>query len=504
MRKAPGVSDSTDVLVAGAGPAGLMLANWLTRLGVHCVVVDRKEGPTRESRALIVQARSLEIYDQLGMGERIDSAGRHVTSASLWEGSEQAAHIEVGAWGTGLTPHPYIFTLEQSRNEELMLAYLREQGGEVEWQTALERWEPAEDGVAATLSSAEGERELRAKYLCAADGASSPVREAIGVSFDGSTNPHRFYVADVFAGGSLGEGDFNMMLGTGTLAIVVPMPEEGRWRIIGVVPAEVLDQNEPGFEDVRPILRDDFGIEVSEVRWFASYHVHHRVAGSFREGPAFLLGDAGHIHSPVGGQGMNTGLCDAHNLAWKLALVSSGRCADELLDTYDAERRPFAEKLINSTDKMFGLATSDNPLVAAMRGRVVPELLPNLAKAPALGPRFFGLISQTHVEYDSVLGAGRRLPWSGDNFEPLRSARPQLHFYGQAPEEAREWLRRRQGLVDLSELPWGEGAESAGLERDTGYLVRPDGYISLEMDPFDAEEADAMLRVGWSLRSPAG
>ena len=106
MRKAPGVSDSTDVLVAGAGPAGLMLANWLTRLGVHCVVVDRKEGPTRESRALIVQARSLEIYDQLGMGERIDSAGRHVTSASLWEGSEQAAHIEGGAWGSGLTPHP--------------------------------------------------------------------------------------------------------------------------------------------------------------------------------------------------------------------------------------------------------------------------------------------------------------------------------------------------------------------------------------------------------------
>jgi hypothetical protein len=136
-----------------------------------------------------------------------------------------------------------------------------------------------------------------------------------------------------------------------------------------------------------------------------------------------------------------------------------------------------------------------------MRGRVVPELLPHLAKTPTLGPRFFGLISQTQVEYDSVLGVGRRLPWSGDNFEPLQSARPQLHFYGPAPETAREWLRRRQGLVELCELPVGAAVEAAGLREGVGYLVRPDGYISLEMDPFDPEEADAMLRVGWSLRS---
>jgi len=495
--------DSTEVLVAGAGPAGLMLANWLTRLGVDCVVVDRKQGPTQESRALIVQARSLEIYDQLGMGEEVDAAGRHVTSASIWQGTEQAAHIEIGAWGTGLTPHPYIFTLEQSRNEELLLAHLGEQGGGVEWETSLERWETGEEGVIATLASPDGgERELRARYLCAADGAASLVRERLTVSFEGSTNPHRFYVADVLASGSLGAGDFNMKLATGTLAIAVPMSEDGRWRVIGVVPESVLDDRDPSFEDVRPTLRESFGIEVGEVRWFASYRVNHRVAGSFREGPVFLVGDAGHIHSPVGGQGMNTGLCDAHNLAWKLAMVTSGRCEDSLLDTYDAERRPFAEGLVKSTDRLFGFATADNPLIAAMRERVVPELLPHLAKRPALGPRFFGLISQTHVEYDSVLGIGRRLPWSDDNFEPLRSARPQLHFYGQAPDAAHAWLRRREGLVELCELPFGEGAERAGLRPQTGYLVRPDGYLSLEMEPFDAEAADAMLRVGWGLRSP--
>ncbi len=292
-----------------------------------------------------------------------------------------------------------------------------------------------------------------------------------------------------------------MKLGTGTLAIVVPMTGDDHWRIIGVVPEEALDADEPNFEDVRAILSESFGIEVGEVRWFASYRVHHRVAGSFRDGPVFLAGDAGHIHSPVGGQGMNTGLCDAHNLAWKLALVTSGRCDDALLDTYDAERRPFAERLIKSTDRLFGLATSDNPLVATLRGRVVPELLGHVATAPAVGPRFFGLISQTRVEYDSVLGAGYRLPWSGDNYAPLRSARPQLHFYGPAPEAAHEWLRRRQGLIELCELPYTEQAEQAGLRRDTGYLVRPDGYVSLEMAPFDAEQADAMLRVGWALRS---
>ena len=488
--------NSTDVLVAGAGPAGLMLANWLRRMGVDCVVVDAKSGPTQESRALIVQARSLEIYDQLGLGEEVDAAGRHVTSATLWQGAEQAAHIEIGAWGAGLTPHPYIFTLEQSRNEELLLDHLREQGGEVRWDTSLERFEAGEAGVRARLSDGE---EVQARYLCGADGAASKVRGALDVSFEGSTNPHRFYVADVFATGALGAGDFNMKLAKGTLAIVVPMTGDDHWRVISVVPEEVLDDSEPSFEDARPILRESFGIEVSEVRWFASYKVNHRVAGSFRQGPVFLVGDAGHIHSPVGGQGMNTGLCDAHNLAWKLAMVTSGRCADGLLDSYDAERRPFAEALIKSTDRLFRVATSDNPLLSTLRGTVVPELLGHAAKASPVGRRFFGLISQTKVEYDSALGEGRRLPWSGDNYEPLRSARPQLHFYGQAPPEAHEWLRRGQGLIELCELPWTDGAEEAGLKRDSGYLVRPDGYVSLEMDGFDASEMDAMLREGWRL-----
>ena len=133
---------------------------------------------------------------------------------------------------------------------------------------------------------------------------------------------------------------------------------------------------------------------------------------------------------------------------------------------------------------------------------MVPELLGHVAKAPVVGRKFFGLISQTQVEYDSVLGAGYRLPWSGPNYAPLRSARPQLHFYGQAPEAAHEWLRAGQGLIELCELPYDDQAEEAGLRRDAGYLVRPDGYVSLEMDPFDAEEANAMLRVGWGLRSP--
>jgi hypothetical protein len=370
----------------------------------------------------------------------------------------------------------------------------------VEWGTALEQFSAGDEGVRARLSDG---RELRAHYLCGADGASSVVRDGLDVPFEGSTNPHRFYVADVFATGSLGEGDFNMKLATGTLLIVVPMTGEDHWRIIGVVPEEVLGEDEPGFEDVRPILRDEFGIEVDEVRWFATYRVNHRVAGSFRQGPAFLVGDAGHIHSPVGGQGMNTGLCDAHNLAWKLALVTSGRCGDALLDTYDTERRPFAERLIKSTDRLFRVATTDNPLLETLRGRVVPELLGHAVQATSVGPRFFGLISQTQVEYDSVLGAGQRLPWSGDNYAPLRSARPQLHFYGEAPAAAHQWLERGQGLIELVELPFTDQAEEAGLRRDSGYLVRPDGHVSLGMDGFDAEQLEAILRVGWALRGSA-
>lgn len=531
---------STDVLIVGAGPAGLMLANWLVRLGVSTLVVDRKAGPTRESRALIVQARSLEIYDQLGMADAVDQAGRRVDGLSVWSATEQLGQFAFGAVGAGRTPHPYVFMLEQSENERLLHEHLRELGGEVRWNTALETLSQDADGVTATLRLPDGtNRRVRASYLAGADGAGSAVRQAVAVPFEGSTNPHLFYVADTVAQGALTSGQVNIKLGGRLFLIGFPMNGDGRFRLIGIVPSARLRSDRPDFEDVRPVVEQDFQVRVSEVAWFSSYAVSHLVAARFRQGRVFLLGDAGHVHSPLGGQGMNTGLSDAHNLAWKLAAVLRGEAGDVLLDSYQSERRAFARSLVRTTDRLFSAVTKDNLITRQLREHVLPALARRVLHSaaedgqappeatspvadedeplgpentPALARLAFGVVSQTRIHYgESQLSKGRagsvsggdRLPWVplgvGDNYQALRSARPGLHVYGDAAADPRAWAARHPG-IEAHVYPFTEQAGVAGLRRDAVYLVRPDGYVSLAMPEFDGAALSAMLTHGWGWR----
>ncbi len=235
------------------------------------------------------------------------------------------------------------------------------------------------------------------------------------------------------------------------------------------------------------------GIEVARVNWFSTYHVHHRVAAHFRAGRAFLLGDAAHIHSPVGAQGLNTGLGDAVNLAWKLAAVIQRRGSDRLLDTYEPERIAFAHRLIATTDRAFQAVTSDGPIARFIRTRVVPAVMPRLFALTPMRRFMFRTISQTAIEYrDSALSsggaggirAGDRLPWLAadagraealDNFAPLRALDWQLHLYG-AASEALAALCAARGLP-LHAFPWRDSMAAAGFARDAAYLIRPDGYV---------------------------
>jgi 2-polyprenyl-6-methoxyphenol hydroxylase-like FAD-dependent oxidoreductase len=532
---------NTDVLIVGAGPAGLMLANWLVKLGVSTLVVDHKAGPTRESRAVIVQARSLEIYDQLGLGEVVDQAGRRVDGLSVWSATEQLGQFTFGAVGAGRTPHPYAFMLEQSENERLLHENLRALGGEVRWNTALESLSQDADGVTATLRLPDGaSAQVRAGYLAGADGAGSTVRQALDVPFEGSTNPHLFYVADTVAEGGLASGQVTVKLGARLFLIGFPMSGDKRFRLIGIVPSARLSSDRPTFEDVRPVVEQDFQVRVSEVAWFSSYAVSHLVAARFRQGRVFLLGDAGHVHSPLGGQGMNTGLSDAHNLAWKLAAVQRGDASDTLLDSYQVERRAFARSLVRTTDRLFAAVTKDNLITRQIREHVLPALArrvlhapaedaqaarePNVAAAedggeplgpenpPALARLAFGVVSQTRIHYgESPLSKGRagsvsggdRLPWvrfeSGDNYQALRSARPALHVYGDAAAEPRAWAKRHPD-IEAHAFPYTEQARLAGLRRDAVYLVRPDGYVSLAMPEFDGAALSHLLAEGWGWR----
>ena len=248
-------------------------------------------------------------------------------------------------------------------------------------------------------------------------------------------------------------------------------------------------------------------IEVAHVNWFSTYRVHHRVAEHFRKGRAFLLGDAAHVHSPVGGQGMNTGIGDAINLAWKLAAVIQGRAPDSILESYEPERIAFARRLVRTTDRAFSLVTSPRWAARFFRLDLLPRLAPLLFTFRATRRLLFRTVSQIMVSYrDSPLSAGRagavhggdRLPWvklsdTEDNFAPLASLGWQVHVYGR-PQLALESLCRERGLP-LHVFPWDPAMRACGLERDAVYVIRPDGYVGLAQDRGHAEAVRAYLEA---------
>jgi 2-polyprenyl-6-methoxyphenol hydroxylase-like FAD-dependent oxidoreductase len=484
-------AERTDVLVVGAGPTGLMLANWLLKLGVRVIVADGKAGPTRESRALVVQARSLEVYDQLGLGEEVLAAAHRAVALAPGTGARVFGKVPIGPIGEGYTPYPFIEILEQSRNEEILYANLQKLGGEVQWGSAVSGLTPDDGGIAATV----GDTTVHARFCVGADGANSVVRKTRGIAFEGVTNPHTFYVIDSTATGGLVEDAINVRPGGDDFMLAFPMRGRGNWRLIGLARDSDGD-GEVSEKDARDRLRAGFAVTYAESRWYATYKVHHRVAAAFRDGPFFLAGDAAHVHSPVGGQGMNTGLQDAHNLAFKLADAVHGRAGDAWLDRYEAERRPVAQRLVATTDRLFGFITSRKPGPRTLRRlgvRLIAPLGVRTLPRTGGGSRFFEYVSQIRIHYwlspsakksagghrDPVVG--RRLPWTGDNFQVLRSLQWQIHAYGGVQES---------DVPDLG-LPVHvfPPAPTTRLSPGRLYLIRPDAFVAAEAAPADAATA---------------
>jgi 2-polyprenyl-6-methoxyphenol hydroxylase-like FAD-dependent oxidoreductase len=480
------------VLIVGAGPTGLVLALWLTRMGIRVRIVDKAAEPGTTSRALAVQARTLELYRQIGLAAAVVERGVRLVAVRLWVAARKVARVPVGDMGAGLSPFPYVVIVPQDEHERLLIVRLREAGVTVERQVELLGFEDTGDRIRARLAAAGGTEETcEAAYLAGCDGARSTVRETLGIGFPGGTYAHLFYVADVEAKGPVVDGDLHGSLDEADFLAIFPLKGAGRVRIVGAIRKDAEGNHERlTWNDVSKHLIQRMGIDVQRVNWFSTYQVHHRVADRFQKGRAFLLGDAAHIHSPVGGQGMNTGIGDAVNLAWKLAEVTRERAAAALLDTYEPERIAFARRLVASTDRAFTVITSDGPFARRVRVNVVPVVLPILIRFRAVQRLMFRTISQTAVHYRgsrlSVGRAGRvhggdRLPWvelgTDDNFRPLESLAWQVHVYG-TPTPAIVEACRKRGLP-LRTFAWRSGMRQAGLARDVVYLVRPDGYVAL-------------------------
>ena len=443
-----------------------------------------------------MQARTLELYEQIGLAETVVERGRIVTAANLWVAGKRAAHIVFGALGEGISPFPYPLIFPQDVHERVLIDRLREAGVEVERQTELVGFESADGRVRARIRKPDGSGETCvAAYLAGCDGARSTVREAIGVGFPGGTYEHLFYVADVEASGQTMNGELHAAIDRTDFLIVFPLKGEGRARLIGTVRDEVADKRDDlSWSDVSQRVMEWVRIDVKRVNWFSTYRVHHRVAERFRRDRVFLLGDAAHIHSPVGGQGMNTGIGDAVNLAWKLAAVLHGRANASLLDSYEPERIAFAQRLVATTDRAFTSVTSSGAMARLVRLRLVPLVIPLIFSFQRMRRFMFRTVSQTAVNYrGSSLNEGRagevhggdRLPWvktdghgeCRDNFAPLTSLDWQVHVYGEATTEMRDLCEERR--MSLWVFPWCAGMGPAGLRRDAAYLVRPDGYVAL-------------------------
>jgi 2-polyprenyl-6-methoxyphenol hydroxylase-like FAD-dependent oxidoreductase len=493
---------NTDVIIVGAGPTGLSLACQLVRYGIDFVIIEQKAGVTTKSKALGVQARTMEIYEQLGVVEQALDRGQIAGKIRIVTGGKVRGGIDLSAIGEGLSPYPYLFILEQSKNEQLLYEYLQRHRQEVRWQTELEHLTQNEHGVTARIKTADGGSEtIVAKYLVGCDGAKSPVRNALGLTFEGSTLDRLFYVADAQI-----DWEFSHDAGYGCLSrdsetIFFPMAGENRYRIIGTFP-EGFDKHEGEilYAEIEQRIKDDtkLNLNISAVNWFSVYQVNTRAVNKFSIGRCFVAGDAAHIHSPAGGQGMNTGIQDAYNLAWKLAFVIRGYAGDRLLETYNEERLPNARQLLATTDRAFDVMVGSDWLFAFMRMTILPLVAKYAIGRNFVGKNIFSMMSQIRIDYrerslskhhgdkDFNVKAGDRMPYflvDGESiYDRLHTPKFHLLIFSNEKHDYLDLLTKIEtdyrDLIDFTVMPLHPHiAKIFGANRSFQVLLRPDNYI---------------------------
>jgi 2-polyprenyl-6-methoxyphenol hydroxylase-like FAD-dependent oxidoreductase len=521
MDPSPEVTEDTtddtteDVVVVGAGPVGLTAACQLALLGVRVRVVEALEHPTTESRAVAVHARSLELLASLGVLPRIEARGRRITAIEVLDGRTGTPRARVELAGIP-SRHPYVLDVAQPDTEEVLAGRAAELGVVVERGVTLAALAQDADGVALTLRSRAGERTARTRWVVGADGGHSATRHLLGTRLEGGFHGQHFAMADVDVDTPFPPDAIRMFFHPDGMGALFPLAG-ARARVMFSVEAPSEDAGDPTLEQVQALADARTGgrITLRDPRWLTYFEVHHAQVPRYRHGRVLLAGDAAHVHSPAGAQGMNTGIQDAANLAWKLALVVRGRAEAELLDTYHDERHPVGAAVVRTTTTMTDVGTASG-VQAALRDAVLAVV----GRVPGAEDAMAARLAEVTVSHrDSPLsvqhgrhhrGAARAGDHAPDPVGLLRPdrtpvaveelmTRPGLLLLVRSEDPAAvAELRRELGDLGTVTRVVRDGAAAGelldpddvvgreyGLRPEGLALVRPDGYLGLVADSAD-------------------
>jgi 2-polyprenyl-6-methoxyphenol hydroxylase-like FAD-dependent oxidoreductase len=466
------------VLIVGAGPVGLTLAMELIRYGISVRIVDKAPARTDRSKALVLWSRTLELLERGPSAGRFVEAGFKVNAVNMISGDKLIGHVDMSSLDS---PHNYARMLTQADTERLLEEYLTELGVKVERSVEVSALTVGEKSVNAVLRGADGSEEsISAAWLAGCDGAHSLVRHSVGATFDGETNDSDWILADLHLRGyPCPDTEASVYWDKEGAFVIFPI-SPGRYRIIAdLPPSDAVHPPTPTLEQVQALMnrRGPSGMEGFAPIWLAGFRINGRKVASYRWGRAFLLGDAAHVHSPAGGQGMNTGMQDAFNLAWKLALVIQGSCAETLLDSYSAERSAVGDQVLKSASRLTTIGTLRSSVLQTVRN-IVGHAIRGLAPAQRA---FADTMSELSIGYpDSPLNGPARAqeaPKPGERVAPVENRKPigsgslpRFVLMASPSPEVSQLLARFPKVLDPELL----SAKGSGGQ----WLIRPDGYAA--------------------------
>jgi 2-polyprenyl-6-methoxyphenol hydroxylase-like FAD-dependent oxidoreductase len=512
--------EQTQVLIAGAGPPGLMMACQLAMRNIHFRIFDKSDKPHSGSGALVIHARSLEILNDMGIAGRAISNGVLAGKINVVFNGKKPLTLAIKKMGTGLTEFPGLLLLEQSKTEQLLAEFLMTYGCSVERKCELTGFTQHDEGCTSIVRNHNGKSIIiESKYLIAADGSHSFIRDQLKIPFSGKTYSLSLFVFDGKAEFDFPRDEICFCFTGESSAGIFPL-NKGRWRVDGTIPRSTAAREKIDFKDIEPgfASRNQLKIRLYEPEMFSVFHSHQQYAGAFKYKRCFMIGDAAHVFSPVGAQGMNTGMQDALNLAWKLSMVLEGYAKETLLNSYQQERQPLAKKMIKSTDHFYRLVTSDSKQDQKIRLRIAPFLIkilfPVLERQRILARYFFNGISEIGINYrnsplsmrDSWFRTGLRSPCPGDRLPYFRfnldgsevniqdlAGGPLFNLLifsaNSIPPDFITRLSQHSRWLKIQYIPRDPGTiplyKRLGIGKTGCYLVRPDmyvAYISKQLD----------------------